>query len=53
MSAAIWFVAALAVAVLALLIDVPFNSGVGLVIVLFWLVGSFRLAVPRTGRPQR
>jgi len=53
MSAAAWFLAALAAALLALLFGVPFNSGAGLVIVLLWLVGSLRLATSSTGRPQR
>jgi hypothetical protein len=53
MGAAAWFAAAILVAVIAHMAGLPLNSGLGLLVALFWLVGAYRLAVPNTGRPQR
>jgi len=52
MRSAVWFAAAILVAAIAAAASIPLNSGLGLLVALFWLVGAYRLAVP-SGRPQR
>lgn len=50
--AAFWFAAAIFVALAALVLGVPLNSGAGLLLALLWLVGVWKLATaPQGGRP--
>lgn len=42
-----WFAAAIFVALVARILGIPLNSGVGLVLVVLWLAGAWRLAITR------
>jgi hypothetical protein len=45
--AAFWFAAAILVALAALVLGVPLNSGAGLLLALLWLIGVWKLATVR------
>ena len=52
-AALIWFAAAIVVALVALFLGAPLNGGAGFVLVLLWLVGSWRLATTRAPGEER